>query len=82
MRYIFSRNNGNLGEAGCVGWMFTAKGLITIDAEEVRKTEDELFEIAIEAGAEDLISMSSSRIKFTKSAFTVISAMRAISQHK
>jgi YebC/PmpR family DNA-binding regulatory protein len=54
MRYIFSRNYGNLGEAGCVGWIFNPKGMITIAAEEYGKTEEELFEIAIEAGAEDL----------------------------
>jgi YebC/PmpR family DNA-binding regulatory protein len=54
MRYIFSRNNGNLGEAGCVGWMFASKGLIIIDAESSGKNEDEMFELAIEAGAEDL----------------------------
>ena len=54
MRYIFSRNAGNLGEAGCVGWIFSSKGLITIDAAESGMTEDQLFELAIEAGAEDL----------------------------
>lgn len=54
MRFIFSRNNGNLGEAGCVGWMFASKGLIVIDAESSGKSEDEMFELAIEAGAEDL----------------------------
>lgn len=54
MRYIFSRNSGNLGEAGCVSWMFSQKGLVTIEAETVGKSEDELFEMAIEAGAEDL----------------------------
>ncbi|WP_132017311.1 YebC/PmpR family DNA-binding transcriptional regulator [Hydrogenispora ethanolica] len=54
MRYIFSRNNGNLGEAGCVAWIFAQKGLIIVDAEEYGKSEEELFEAAIEAGAEDL----------------------------
>lgn len=54
MRYIFSRNNGNLGEAGCVAWMFSQKGLVIIEAENAGKSEDELFEMAIEAGAEDL----------------------------
>ncbi len=54
MRYIFSRNYGNLGEAGCVAWMFSQKGLVTIETENAGKTEDELFEMAIEAGAEDL----------------------------
>jgi len=54
MRYIFSRNYGNLGEAGCVSWMFDAKGLLTIPIESAGKSEEELFEMAIEAGAEDL----------------------------
>lgn len=54
MRYIFSRNNGNLGEAGCVAWMFSQKGLVTIEAETADMSEDELFEMATEAGAEDL----------------------------
>jgi YebC/PmpR family DNA-binding regulatory protein len=54
MRFVFSRNNGNLGEAGCVGWMFALKGLIVIDAEQSGKTEDQMFELATEAGAEDL----------------------------
>lgn len=54
MRYIFSRNNGNLGEAGCVAWMFSPKGLVTIPVETAGKTEEEMFEMVIEAGAEDL----------------------------
>ena len=52
LRHLFSKNGGNLGEAGSVAWMFDKKGLIVIDKEA--KSEDELFEIAIEAGAEDL----------------------------
>jgi YebC/PmpR family DNA-binding regulatory protein len=54
MRYIFSRNNGNLGEAGCVGWIFSSKGLISVEVEASGKSEEEMFEMAIEAGAEDL----------------------------
>jgi YebC/PmpR family DNA-binding regulatory protein len=54
MRYIFSRHNGSLGEAGCVSWVFAPKGLIIIDAGSSGKNEDEMFELAIEAGAEDL----------------------------
>ncbi len=54
MRYIFSRNNGNLGEAGCVGWIFSSKGLISVEVEASDKSEEEMFEMAIEAGAEDL----------------------------
>lgn len=53
MRYIFSRNNGNLGEAGCVAWMFDQKGIIEIPMDKVNLTEDELLTLAMEAGAED-----------------------------
>lgn len=56
MRYIFSRNGGNLGEAGCVGWMFDAKGMVSIPREEVTISEEEALTIAMEAGAEDMRS--------------------------
>ncbi len=52
LRHLFSKNGGNLGEAGSVAWMFDKKGYIVIDKEA--KNEDELFEIALEAGAEDM----------------------------
>lgn len=52
LRHIFSKNGGNLGEAGSVAWMFDKKGYIVVD--KASKTEDELFEVAIEAGAEDM----------------------------
>lgn len=52
IRHIFSKNGGNLGEAGSVGWLFDKKGYIVVDKEA--KTEDELFEIVTDAGAEDL----------------------------
>ncbi|MEO7538997.1 MAG: YebC/PmpR family DNA-binding transcriptional regulator, partial [Pyrinomonadaceae bacterium] len=52
LRNIFSKNGGNLGEAGSVAWMFDKKGYIVVD--KAAKSEDELFEIAIEAGADDM----------------------------
>ena len=52
IRHIFSKNSGNLGESGSVGWMFEKKGYIVVD--KTAKSEDELFELAIEAGADDL----------------------------
>lgn len=52
LRHLFSKNGGNLGESGSVAWMFDKKGLIVVDKET--KSEDELFEIALEAGAEDV----------------------------
>lgn len=54
VRHILSKHNGSLGEAGCVSWMFAKKGIILVDASAA--DEDTLTEIAIEAGAEDLIN--------------------------
>ncbi len=52
VRYVFGKYNGNLGENGCVGWMFARKGLIIVDRGLIE--EDELLEIVLESGAEDL----------------------------
>lgn len=52
LRHLLSKNGGNLGESGSVAWMFDRKGLIIIDKES--KSEEELFDIAIEAGADDV----------------------------
>ena len=52
LRHLFSKNGGNLGEAGSVAWMFDKKGYFVVD--KAAKSEDELFEIALEAGADDV----------------------------
>jgi len=52
IRNLFGKNNGNLGENGCVGWMFTKQGVITVEGEGL--AEDKVFEVAVEAGAEDV----------------------------
>ena len=52
IRYILSKNGGNLGERGCVSWMFEKKGLIVVNPKTT--DEDELFMVALEAGAEDM----------------------------
>src|SRR5215467_14224944 len=52
LRHLFSKNGGNLGESGSVAWMFNKKGQIIVDA--ALKGEDEMMEIALEAGAEDM----------------------------
>jgi len=54
VRSLFSKNGGNLGENGCVAWMFAKKGLISVKKESIG--EEELFNIAVDAGAEDLKS--------------------------
>jgi len=52
IRHLFSKNGGNLGESGSVAWIFDKKGYIVVD--KSAKSEEELFEIAIEAGADDV----------------------------
>ena len=52
IRHLFSKNGGNLGESGSVGWMFDKKGYIVV--EKAARSEEELFELAIDAGADDL----------------------------
>jgi YebC/PmpR family DNA-binding regulatory protein len=53
LRHILSKHGGSLGEAGCVAWMFNKKGIFTIPTQDV--TEDELMDVALEAGAEDIL---------------------------
>lgn len=53
VRHIFTKNGGNLGENGCVSWLFTRKGLLLI-ARTDELDEDTLLEQALDAGAEDL----------------------------
>ncbi len=52
IRHILSKNGGNLGENGCVAWIFEKKGYIVIEKE--RTNEEKLMETALEAGAEDV----------------------------
>src|SRR6201989_148988 len=52
IRHAFSKNGGNLGESGSVGYMFAKKGLIIVEKSAV--DEDKLTEIVLEAGADDL----------------------------
>jgi YebC/PmpR family DNA-binding regulatory protein len=56
VRHVFSKRGGNLGESGCVSWMFQRKGLLAIDKESAGKDEDDLMMLALEAGAEDFRS--------------------------
>ncbi len=52
IRHIFSKHGGNLGENGCVSWIFEKKGSMLFDRKAV--SEETLMEVAIEAGAEDV----------------------------
>lgn len=52
VKHAFERNGGNLGEPGCVAWMFDKKGLIVIEKDQV--DEEKLLDLALEAGAQDV----------------------------
>lgn len=52
IRHLMSKNGGNMGEAGCVAWMFDKKGYILVDKTKV--DEDTLMLVALDAGAEDI----------------------------
>jgi YebC/PmpR family DNA-binding regulatory protein len=54
VRMIFDKHNGSVGAANSVGWMFTKKGVINIEKSKVE--EDRLMELALEAGAEDVVT--------------------------
>ncbi len=52
IRHVFSKHGGNMGEAGCVAWMFESRGVLQVDRAAVG--EDRLMEIALDAGADDV----------------------------
>jgi YebC/PmpR family DNA-binding regulatory protein len=54
LRFVFSRHGGNLGEVGCVGWMFKKRGVIGVEKSAI--DEDKLLELALDAGADDVTS--------------------------
>ena len=66
IRKMFSQHSGNLGESGCVGWMFDRKGVITV--EKSAADEETLMNIALESGAEDFKSDGGDYIIITSAA--------------
>ncbi len=52
IRFILSKNGGNLGETGCVAWIFESKGYLLVNKNKV--DEDTLMSVALDAGAEDM----------------------------
>ena len=72
VRHLFERHGGSLGEAGCVSWMFAQKGLIVFRMDQV--DEEKLFEVALDAGAED--------IKEGEKEFEVITELSSFEQVK
>ncbi|MDX9821312.1 MAG: YebC/PmpR family DNA-binding transcriptional regulator, partial [Syntrophales bacterium] len=57
IRHIFSKHGGNLGENGCVSWIFAKKGSITFEKKGMNV--DQLMEMAVDAGAEDVVEEDS-----------------------
>ena len=71
VRYIFSKNGGKLGTSGSVSYLFERKGVVLIPKNEVN--EDELMELALEAGAEDVeISESDYRVVTSPEDFATV----------
>lgn len=58
VRHVFEKYNGNLGQQGCVAWMFTRKGVIVVPQSAIG--EDELMEIVVENGGEDMVKEGTS----------------------
>ncbi len=56
VRSIFNKRDGNMGESGCVSYLFDQKGVLTIDLEDHPMEEDEVMLQALEAGAEDIVA--------------------------
>ena len=52
IRHLFAKHGGNLGETGCVSWMFARKGLIALNTNQI--DEDTLLELVLEAGGDDI----------------------------
>jgi YebC/PmpR family DNA-binding regulatory protein len=53
LRHLFAKMGGNLGEAGCVAWMFDKRGVLSFDKDV---SEESLMETALEAGADDIVA--------------------------
>ncbi|NEQ66188.1 MAG: YebC/PmpR family DNA-binding transcriptional regulator, partial [Symploca sp. SIO2D2] len=72
LRSAFTKNGGNLGETGCVSWMFEQKGVVTLAG---TVEEDQLLEVALEEGAEDVKTDTE-----LSEVFTEISNLEALNQ--
>ncbi|OPZ90448.1 MAG: putative transcriptional regulatory protein [candidate division TA06 bacterium ADurb.Bin417] len=64
IRSIFTKQNGSLGEVGCVSWLFSRKGQLTVPRAGV--DEDKLISLALDAGAEDVASETDNYLVYTR----------------
>ena len=55
IRSIFNKRGGNMGESGCVSYMFDEKGVLTVSREDLELSEDDIMMQALEAGADDVV---------------------------
>jgi len=54
IRHIIAKSGGNMGEPGSVAWMFDKRGVLSFDG--TKYTEDQIMEVALEAGADDVVA--------------------------
>ncbi|PKM87749.1 MAG: YebC/PmpR family DNA-binding transcriptional regulator [Firmicutes bacterium HGW-Firmicutes-12] len=66
IRHLFSKYGGNLGETGCVSWMFQDKGILTVAKDGLKMPDDELLLLTLESGAED-INFDNEEVEITTS---------------
>lgn len=66
IRSTFSKYGGNLGETGCVGWMFKERGELTVESLAAGKSEDDLLLAVSDAGADDMESNGDSTLVVCK----------------
>ncbi|MBP2650947.1 MAG: protein yeeN [Firmicutes bacterium] len=81
IRHLFAKNGGNLGETGCVGWMFDKKGLFVIDKQAAGMDEEDLMLLALEAGADDIKS-EDDKYEITTSPKDWENVREVLEQHK
>lgn len=80
IRAAFNKAGGSMGESGCVGWMFLKRGSITIAAGKT--TEEAIFDLVIEAGAEDIQTTEDGSIEITTTVETFYAVIKALESQK
>jgi YebC/PmpR family DNA-binding regulatory protein len=77
LRQAFSKNGGNLGETGCVGWMFEQNGVVTLTG---TLSEDELLEVSLEGGADSYDWLEGEEEESLIEVFTEVSNLEFLSK--
>ncbi|MCI0515497.1 YebC/PmpR family DNA-binding transcriptional regulator, partial [candidate division KSB1 bacterium] len=79
MRHYLSKYGGNLGESGCVSWMFEKKGLIVVNSQNA--SEDDLMMLVLDAGADDM-RVEDSTFEITTQPENFEAVKKVIEEHK